>query len=785
MKKLKVSVRTMVESVIQEGDLYSQSGYDVLNDAANAHRLIQKSAGDGYQAEVTVKLELQSESIHLEISGRIDGLIILEGETVTVQEIKSISPQAEFPHETANRAYWAQAICYGHMLCEKEGYESLIIQLLYVRRKKRETNSYSRIMTAKELKTAFFEIADIFLSRCEKEFLRKQRRDESTANISFPFDGYRAGQREMMRYSYLTIMEGKRAFVEAPTGTGKTAASVYPAIHALKEGGAEQIFYLTSRTTVAKSVVDLLKTLSEKGLRAKAIHISAKDKMCMLEKRDCNPAVCPYAQGYFDKIAIVLEEMIESGDIFTMAESKEVAQNYCVCPFELSLDLSLMCDVIVCDYNYVFDPGAQLKRFFMRSGKHALLIDEAHNLPQRSRDMFTAMLSQKSLADLRKAVGGTGGRGNSGKKTLLFRTLAKFCAAFNKLAEYDEVQEKIPPGFLDAAKACSEVLQEYVPTGAVYDSALMDCMFELMFFCKIAESYDERYVTRLIRHGNSRRSTDVQLLCLDASKELAKVYDKCTSAFFFSATLTPFEYYKSTCGADYNDTHISLPSPFPRENLFVCGVPISVTYNSREVNMPAVIGAIHSMISAKKGNYIAFFPSYAYMRQAHEAFCAAYPDVDCFIQRSEMSEEDRETFIERFVENGSVLAFCVLGGIFSQSVDLPGDRLIGAAVVSVGLPQISGEVMALKNYYDERGRDGFGHALRFPGMCKVLQAAGRVIRSETDRGVVLLIDSRYGGEEYAALLPAHFHPIPLIAASDIKSELTAFWECEEMTSGKE
>ena len=777
MKKLRVSVRTMVESVIQEGDLYSQSGYDVLNDASLAHRLIQKSAGEGYKAEVSVKLKLAGENISLEISGRIDGLIeaAAEGEVPTIQEIKSISPNADFPEEGANHAYWAQAICYGHMLCEEKSHESVKIQLLYVRRKTREQHSYYRLMTAMELKTAFFEIADVYLQRCEKDFLRKKQRDDSIASVNFPFGSYRAGQRDMMRCCYLTIMEGKRSFVEAPTGTGKTAASLYPALHALREGGAERVFYLTARTTVAKSVVDLLKSMRDSGLCAKAIHISAKDKMCFLEKRDCNAVVCPYAQGYYDKIALVLEEMIESADIFTMTEIKDFAERYRVCPFELSLDLSLLCDVIICDYNYVFDPIAQLKRFFMFSGKHALLIDEAHNLPQRSRDMFTAVISQKEFAQLRKEVGGTGGRGNSGKKTLLFRTLAKFCSVFKKLSELEEVQEDIPQDFLKAAQVCSEVLQEYVPTGAVFDSTLMDCMFNLMFFCKIAESYDERYVTRMIRHGKSGKSVDVQLLCLDASKELTKVYDKCAGIFLFSATLTPFDYYKSTCGADNNDNHMCLPSPFPRENLYVCSVPTSVTYNSREANMSAVIGAIHAMISAKKGNYIAFFPSYAYMRQVYGVFCERYPDASCFIQHSEMSDDSRAEFIDSFREGGSILAFCVLGGIFSQSVDLPGDKLIGAAVVSVGLPQISGEVVALKNYYDERGMDGFGHALRFPGMCKVLQAAGRVIRSETDRGVVLLIDARYGSDEYAELLPQHFHPIPIVGVNAIERELREFW----------
>ncbi|MGI5898547.1 MAG: ATP-dependent DNA helicase [Christensenellales bacterium] len=776
---IRVSVRSMVESVIMQGDLYSQAGYDTLSDAAQAHRdlqAIQKAAGEGFRAEVSVKLSIERGPIILELSGRIDGLTdgIADGGPPVLQEIKTISSQADFPAEEDNSVYWAQAICYGHMLCEERDIGAVLIQLLYVKRgEKRDGNSslsYERLMTRDELKTAFFQVAGIYIARCEREFLRSKKRNETIESLPFPFDSYRAGQREMMRCSYLTMIEKRRAFVEAPTGTGKTAAALYPALHALREDACERIFYLTARTTVAQSVIELLEKMREQGLFIKSVHISAKDKACLLEKRDCNPAVCPYARGYYDKISAVLERAIEENDIFTLRNMKEIGRREVVCPFELSLDLALLCDIIICDYNYVFDPAAQLKRFFMngKSGGYALLIDEAHNLPQRSRDMFTAALEHKSFTDLRRALS------VKGRKWALYKAVAEFCRDFKPLSDMPEISEKMPEGFVEAAKKCCDALQEYVPSGMAFESMLMDCMFALIFFCKIAQGYDQRYITRIHSQGGAK-SADIQLLCLDASVELKRVLEKCGGALFFSATLSPVDYYKSSCGAEQNDFHLTLPSPFPRENLFVCNVPLHVGYKNRDISMGEVTRALKAMISAKKGNYIAFFPSYAYMKRAFKAFCEAYPDIDAIIQRADMPEDDRLSFLENFQEAGEVLAFCVLGGIFAQGVDLPGKRLIGAAVVSVGLPQIGPEVQALKAYYDGQSMDGFGFALRYPGICKVLQAAGRVIRSENDKGAVLLIDARYMNSEYADLLPGHFHPVPVYSADKLPEKLAAFW----------
>ena len=572
---------------------------------------------------------------------------------------------------------------------------------------------------------------------------------------------------------------GKRGcFCEAPTGIGKTMSVLFPALKAMGEGLEEKIFYLTAKTMTRQAAQEAVELLRGQGARVKSVTLTAKDKICFLQERNCNPEACPYANGHFDRVNEALFSMLEEEEEFGREVVESWAKRFRICPFELSLDLTLWCDVVICDYNYLFDPAVMLKRFFSdsSSGQWVFLIDEAHNLVHRAREMYSAHISKQSILQARRAVGK--------QQKPLYTVLGKVNEQLLSLRKecgqkpYDvrkQAQEDLNQWLQRLAGVCELWLKEH--KGSAAEPIVLELYFQVLGYVRISQIYDACYVTMLEKQG---KDFVVKQLCLDPAQLLDQCMSQGRATALFSATLSPIGYYGAVLGGMPGSKCCVLQSPFPRENLKVVVVPsVNTRYRGRQDSVPVVARLIQTAVSARRGNYMVFFPSYQYMEQV-AGYCAAHcSDMELAVQSGQMSEQERETFLDRFQagEEKSLVGFCVLGGVFSEGIDLKGDRLIGSLIVGVGLPQINPQTDLLREYYNEKMGDGFAFAYQYPGMNKVLQAVGRVIRGEEDRGIVILMDDRFVTPFYQQLMPEHWKErVCVQTPQQLKDELKLFWK---------
>lgn len=775
----KVSVRDLVEFVLMQGDISSGfTGSSRNTDAIRAHQIIQKAYGEGFSKEVPVNFSVESEDINLEVGGRMDGLYVGE-DRVVIDEIKTTTLDLDFLEEDYNELHWAQAKCYGYIYGTQNNLDNVEIQLTYYNLDSKATKKFLKEFEIKELEDFFYDLTKRYIHWARVIMNWNKRRNMSIANLKFPFPTYRKGQRELAVAVYKTIKDRNKLFAQAPTGIGKTMATIYPTLKALGEGEVSKIFYLTAKTiarTIAEKAVINLKS---DGLNVKSLTLTAKDKICFMEKTECNPESCEYARGHFDRVKGALEDIFKE-DMFTRELIEAYSRKHKVCPFEFSLELSNWADIVICDYNYVFDPSASLKRFFMEgSTDFAFLIDEAHNLVDRGREMFSAALTKKPVLELKKLT--------KGKAPKVHKVINKLNTFFIDLRKKCE---EAPEGYIlskEGPKDLYPILNELLGTAEKYllenknspfHSELLDFYFEVYGFLRTAEYYDERFITYIEKQG---QEASIKLYCLDPSYLLGEGMKKGRAAVLFSATLSPMDYFKEVLGGDDKSYRIRLASPFPKENLcLLVEDKISTKFKKREFTYDKVAKAIESVVKNKQGNYLVFFPSYQYMNQVYERFKASNETIEVIVQSSGMTEEEREKFLESFSEdsNRSLVGFAVMGGIFGEGIDLTGDRLVGAIIVGVGLPQICLERNIIKDYFDERKGTGFEYSYVFPGMNKVMQAVGRVIRTEEDRGVVMLIDERFSENTYKRLFLPEWQPKRVRSTEEINKALEDFWSSE-------
>jgi DNA excision repair protein ERCC-2 len=788
-EKTPVAVRTLVEFACREGDITLAAPLtDRFRDGAEAHREIQASRPEGYRAEVPLAIEVEGRAVVLAVAGKADG-VYRDGPAAVLEEIKSTDRSLGEIPKGGHRAHWAQAEIYAHMLAVREALPHVEIRLIYVRRKNGEFVVLTRRRSCEELAGIFASLVTVYLQWCDDLSHWRDLRDRSLDELAFPFPAYRPGQRELLVSAFRVMRDGGELFADAPTGIGKTAAVLYAAVKAIGHGHISQVFYLTAKTTQQHVAEETLGRLRGSQMRLKSITITAKTKICPLrdrypEKPPCDPVICPYARGYYGRINAALRELY-AHDALTREVVEDLGQKHTVCPFEYSLDMAVWCDLVVCDYNYLFDPRVRLQRFFvLRRGDYAFLVDEAHNLPDRAREMFSAQIDKKAVLRVKRSL--------KGGAPQLVEILSQFNAsllALRKeiLAAADGANGQIratpPPELTDIAERFTHACETYFRSshGRATDEALVDLYYASRDFVRVALDYDERFATLLEAPRGGLR---VKLACVDPSNRLRQALDRGVAAVFFSATLTPFEYYRDLLGGCEESDRLTLPSPFPRENLCVMlDSGVSTRYRDRSGSYVHVAARIHKVIEARAGNYMAFFPSYAYMRQVLAHFdTTGASDAEILVQSPAMSEEERRRFLRRFDDPGerTLLAFVVMGGIFAEGVDLVGDRLTGAIVVGVGLPMICTDRDIIRSYYDKTDDPelarGFRYAYLYPGMNRVLQAAGRVIRSESDRGVVLLIGDRFAQPQYERLCPPDWLPILRVrSAEDIAAELREFW----------
>lgn len=759
-----VSVRALAEFALERGDLTPGANAAThMREGVRGHKILQEMLPLNWQSEMSVSRQVSIDGVMMRIHGRADAVCVASDQ-ISVQEIKTTAKNPLLIMKYDYPVHWAQAEIYAWMFCKNEGVSRAEVRLTYARMdgKKKE---YKEEYTLAELEEHFLKYAFPYAAWVKEIESWEDKSRPTLQNMPFPFAAYREGQREMAKYVYSAMKNGGTALIEAPTGIGKTAASLFGALKALGEGWVTTVFYLTARTTGRRAAMDALDRMRETGLALRSVTITAKEKCCVLGKPDC--MACPYATGYYDRRREALKEALHMEKLDEEAV-RDLAMRYELCPFELSLDISETADVIVCDYNYVFDPGVRLKRYFDTKSKAGLLVDEAHNLPDRAREMFSAEISGKKLETIRREVGRF-----EGKESPMYKLMTRLLTAMtNDDAEMECISE-IPRQLLDEIEIFADEAEEL----QAVEPETVDFIFEAQWFKKVAKQFDpDCYRVMIVPEG---KRFNIKLWCFNPAKNLKKVFSRVGGSALFSATLAPMEYYASQLGADgETNARLKLGSPFPRENLAVFRIPVSVSFKDREKSCHAVAQIIHAMVAAHPGNYIVCFPSYAYLEQIYGYYRMIWPEEYVIRQESAMNEAARMAFIQCFKPNArrSMIAFIVLGGVFAEGIDLPDDRLSGAAIVSTGIPQISYEREMIRELYDDATEGGYDAAYTYPGIRRVLQAAGRVIRTETDRGVVLLLDMRYRQEKYRELMPEHWMINDVKRMSDLSERLKKFWE---------
>ena len=755
LTRIRISVRNLVEFIFRSGDIDNRIGKgaqkEAMQEGSRMHRKIQGRMGMEYRAEVPLKLEVPQEQYVLALEGRADG-IITNADGVTVDEIKCMYTDVT-RFEEPIFVHKAQAMCYAYIYALQNGLDQISVQLTYCDLDTEEICRFEEAFSFFWLERWFQDMMEAYRKWTDFQFAWRKIRQTSIQTLEFPFP-YREGQYKLVGDVYRTIHRKKILFIQAPTGTGKTISTLFPAIRAVGENLGDKIFYLTAKTitrTVAKDTCDLLKA---KGYRGKVIVLTAKEKMCPCEEMDCNPSNCLRAKGHYDRVNDAVYDLITTEEDFTRERMLAQAEKYQVCPFEMSLDASLYADIIICDYNYVFDPNVYLKRFFSEEekGDYIFLVDEAHNLVERGREMYSAVLLKEEILTVKKLV-----RGKDRKLEAALEKCNRQMLEWKRECETYTIYESIG-AFAFSLMRLMSLLDIFLQSRGEMPERkeVTEFYLNLRHFMNMFERVDENYV--LYSDFDETDRFCLHLYCVNPSVNLQECLERGKSTIFFSATLLPVNYYKNLLSSKKDNYAVYADSAFREEQrLLFIGRDVSSLYTRRTLGeFHRIALYIQQVLRAKKGNYLIFFPSYRFMEDVYEQFLAVNEqEADCMMQSGNMNEADREEFIQEFSNprGKSLAAFCVLGGIFSEGIDLKEDLLIGVLIVGTGLPQICNQREILKEYYQEENGQGFDYAYQYPGMNKVLQAAGRVIRTASDRGIIGLLDERFLRSDYRQLFP--------------------------------
>ena len=778
---IRISVRNLVEFILREGNIDNRTGGgqdpENMQMGSRIHRKIQRQMGSDYQAEVPLKTEIVCDGFTLKIEGRADGLIYTK-EQVMVDEIKGVLRELDRVQEPAG-IHLAQAKCYASMVAEQEGLDEIGVQMTYCQMETEEVKRFQYSYQSNELKVWFDEVIRQYEKWAKFQIEWRKARNASIKGIEFPFP-YRKGQRDLAVSVYRTILRKKKLFIQAPTGVGKTISTVFPAVKAVGEELGEKIFYLTAKTITRTVAEQAFETLREQNLKFKVITLTAKEKICFCEETSCNPDDCPYAKGHFDRVNDAVYELLMQEDVMSREVLESQARKHKVCPFEMALDVSTWVDGVICDYNYVFDPDARLRRFFAEGGVggYLFLIDEAHNLVERGRQMYSAELCKEDFLAVKKLV-----KGEAPRFAKRLEACNKILLAMKKECENYKVLDNISHFGIQLMNVLSETdryLEECVDKEV--RETVLDFYFQVRSFLNIYDGLDENYVVYTEYQEDGRFV--LKLFCVNPAANLQKCLDKGNSAVFFSATLLPIQYYKRLLSTEKDNYAVYIDSSFDtKKRLLMNGVDVSTRYTMRSREMYQRYATyIFRVVKAKMGNYLIFFPSYRFMEDVYQEFtqllASNEEEMELVIQQKHMDEEERENFLRAF-EMGrekSLIGFGVLGGIFSEGIDLTNEKLIGTLIIGTGLPQVCNEREILKSYFDQKGLYGFDYAYRYPGMNKVLQAAGRVIRTEDDRGVILLLDERFQREKGKEIFPKEWADCERCRLDIVEEKIRLFWE---------
>lgn len=783
MYQAKISVRGLVEFIFRSGDISGGEGSfskEAMQEGNRIHKKIQKQMGFSYQAEVPLKYDVVKPDFILSIEGRADGIITTE-DGVTIDEIKGVYKRLD-TLEKPIYVHKAQAMCYAYMHALNEGLSSITVQLTYCNLDTEEIKRFSQEYTFEKLQVWFFDLVDTYCVWTQFDVDNRRLRNDSIEHLEFPY-AYRAGQKNMAGCVYLTIKRKENLFVQAPTGIGKTMATVFPAVKAMGDGYGEKIFYLTAKTIARGVAVDAFETLRKNGVYFKSVLITAKEKICPMEEMECEPEHCPYAKGHFDRINDAIYDCIMHEFNITKDVILEYANKHMVCPFEMSLDVSLFVDGIICDYNYVFDPRVRLRRYFAEGarGEFLFLVDEAHNLVERASAMYSASIFKEDFLLMRRLIlpyHAKLGRllGSCNKELLELKKLCENDKRYIKVSEISSLYLKL----LRLHTHLESFLEESKEIHGLKSHAkeILEFYFKINQFLNIYELVDESY--EIYAEQVSDTSFMLKLYCVHPANNLSECIEKGNATIFFSATMLPIRYYKELLHDEEADSAIYIASPFPKKNrgLFA-GIDVSSRYKQRgPIQYERMARYIEAMVKAKTGNYMVFFPSYKMLKDVYDVVKEKNQlnEIEIVCQNPRLSEDEREAFLGRFAQKEPVVGFCILGGIFSEGIDLVGEQLIGVAIIGTGLPMVCNEREILQNYFDERQGNGFEYAYLYPGMNKVQQAAGRVVRTMEDKGVILLLDDRFVTSQVVDTFPAEWEDYRVVSLETIKEELSEFWK---------
>lgn len=770
---LYIGVGQMVSFLYASGDLTAETFQNVSQlEGIKAHQFIQSKYGSNDQKEVSIKTTYTHQNVEYYLNGRMDGLLGLDD--FVIEEIKSTRKDIFDLLFIPNSEHEAQLKIYAFMFMHNEGIKEIKGRLTYIELSKYQTKSTDYLFYYDELKTFFersIETYGQWLIQLEAHLKVKK---ETLEAMKFPFDTYRTGQRDLMKSVYHTMKQEEVLFAIAPTGIGKTMATLFSTFKALKADN-EKIFYCTAKNQGKKVAIESMATLHQQGLQTKTIEITSKDDICFLEKRDCDPEKCPFAKGFFDRLSIAMQDIFTNESLMTRDVIEAYARKHTICPFEFSLFVSYYVDLIICDYNYVFDPRIHLVRYFDDDTyKPKLLIDEAHNMIPRSRDMFSATLLKSDLITLRKAA--------SKLKPSIRHSVNKLIERFDHYeAELEEGNFKsylaVDMTYLELVSTLMMKITNSIKENPKYPrkSEVMDGYMKLLTLSVIASYYQAEFrfnITRLTE------DIDITIQCLDASKFVKETLtEKSNGAVFFSATLYPVDYYQTLLSKGIGEVS-QIPSPFDPDNLkILINDRVNTRYKERENSLAQIAQSIETVVQSKVGNYIAFFPSYQYLNQVKEALNPMI-EADIIVQSKQMDASERDQIMSRFKTDltRSQIAFFVMGGVFAEGIDYVGDMLSGVIIVGVGLPMVNEPNQQLRAYYDDTFKKGFDYAYTYPGMNKVIQAVGRVIRRDSDYGIALLMDDRFVTPLYRRLMPKEWAVKTVVRTDDyLKNLLTDFW----------
>lgn len=899
-REIHISVRQLVEFIFRSGDIDNRRGVSpekAMQEGSRLHRMIQGGMGENYAAEVLLRYQYVTERYTIHIEGRADG-VIFEGrrridgklqselpsvnpqwseeeefDQITIDEIKCVAKKLEYLKGPIP-VHLAQAKVYAYIYALQKRLPMIRVRMSYCHFETEEIRYFFEEFTFSELESWFEDLMQEYKKWADFQIEWEDIYKSSIRMVEFPFP-YREGQRELVVSVYQTIRESKKLFMEAPTGVGKTISTIFPALKAAGEGIAGKIFYLTAKTITRTVAENAFETMRGRGLRCKTVTLTAKEKICPMDEVECNPAACPYAKGHFDRINDALYDIITHEDRFSRTVIMEYAEKHRVCPFEFSLDISLFSDGVICDYNYVFDPHASLKRFFSEGmkGDYIFLIDEAHNLVDRGREMYSASICKEEFLALRKQIKdamGMSGRKSASKKTVMKQeTLFPEAKLRKEITEDNEKRrlwediwkqglqedtkkqefreeaeqqeftqdaagggshkrrgkqnlalnrivkslEHINKYLLELKRECesyveledvSELVRAaerlYTTIGSYLEEEddrpirkeVLEIYFEVGHFLMIYEKMDENY--RPYCELGEDGQFIVKLFCVNPKEKLKECMIRGRSSILFSATLLPIQYYKKLLGGEPEDYEIYAKSAFDRERLglFIARDATSKYTRRNDMEYHKIAAYIYEVFRAKPGNYMVFLPSHIFLEHVYDVFCRSFYEegmMECIVQQERMDEQKREEFLNKFLTNGEeryisekgkykkgLIGFCVLGGIFSEGIDLRQDSLIGSIIIGPGLPQVCSEREILKNFFDEEGHDGYDYAYRFPGMNKVLQAAGRVIRTAEDMGVVVLLEERLLNHSYRRIFPREWEKYEVTTNMAVAEKIAKFWK---------